>query len=781
MKTVLEYCKNINLSETCSLIKKYFYFKENFSIVENPTYLKNKREYITNIDNLKRIKFFVEDKKCFRLLTVENLHDIFNLIEKNISLDIEDFIKLIPFLESTENVVNDFKKVNFLKDNDIDEAIQDLRSFIQFLNKYQKTFTEDLQVNSDATPTLYSIRKEISFKKSSIDKVYTSLKNKYKDYLSNEESFKDGYQTLSVKSNFLNKIDGIVLKRSNTKQTLYIVPKEIILIENELNDLYDREKQEIAKILTDYTNELHAFHKPLLKNYQILLLLDKCNALVQFSLDYDFTIPNYSKEELVLKSITHPLIPSNIIVKNDFELSKKIKTTFILSGPNAGGKSVLFKEIGLCCVLAKLGFPINCSKESFVPFFNNIFLVLSDDESIADNLSKFTSHLKKLNNILNKVDDNSIIIVDEICSGTSPRHGEAIAISFLNEYMKTNSFVLLSTHYDAIKRYGNENEHILNGSMEFDTKNLTPTYRLILNQSGSSFALEACYKVNVDENVIKNARKYLIANQSNEEHLEYLLSKQLNKYTKLNNELEEKISKYDDLLNKKNKELENLNQQKEKFNLEYQTKLEKLLSDKKDELEKTFRLGKEKLDFKTYSDVKGKLNKFSNKDIKETFKPEEKIKEPTHSFKINEYVFYNNMSKCKIISIKNKKVILSINGYSIKTTIDKIKYDATNSNKTEKVVDSYPTVDREIIKKKSFKNELNIIGQTSDEAMSNVEMFISDCLLRNIKVCRIIHGMGNFILRNTLIKLLKKLPEVESYRDGNEYEGGMGATVIYLK
>lgn len=789
MKSIIDYCKCLELKTIVEMMSKQFFCKENVEFILNPTYLKDKDEYKQNIENLNRMRDFIYKKRRINFVNYNNLNDIFIKIYKNICLSIEEFVSLIPFFESVENVINDFKEFPLTNGIDLDEKVLDLKSFSNIYLRLNHSFTYDKEVNSDASSELARIRKQILNKKSSINKIYNNLKTKYKDYLSDENSFKDGYQTLAVKSNCINKIDGIVLSTSHTKLTLFVVPKEIVSVENELASLYNDEEEEINRILIELTNELNKNYKFIYKNYQILLFLDKYHGLVQFSLDNDFTIPIYSEDKLELNSLIHPLIDRAKLVKNNFALSKDTKRTFVLSGPNAGGKSVLFKEIGLVCVLSKLGLVINCQKESYVPYFNNIFLVLSEEESILDNLSKFTFHLKKLNNILLKVDENSIVIVDEICSGTSPTHGEAIAISFLNEYKKKNPFILISTHYDGIKRYGISDSQTLNASMEFDVEKLTPTYKLLLNKSGSSYAIEACYKVKVDENVIKNAKQILLDNQSEVEHLEYKLSKELNKYSTLNNELEEKNIALNKLVEKKEREIKHLEDMQEKFDEDYEEKLDKVISEKEELLTDLFKNRVKNIDFKTYSEIKGQINKLKknntelvNKNlIKKSDINLQKSKEE-HEFKLNDYVIYNGIYNCKIIKLKNNNVTLLVNGCKIQTTLDNIKYDKNNSNQTIKVATpQYTGTDLNLILNASFKNELNIIGQTSDIAMSNVKQFLSDCQLRHIKQCRVIHGNGNFILRRALIKLLDKLPEIDSYRDGLENEGGMGATVIYLK
>ena len=778
--------KNIALLEYLKNQKKYFSSALNKDKLDKVETFKTKVQLIQNNLLLKESYAFFDGRRLLNLSETNNLNEVFSKIERGLSLYIEDFIALIPYLSNVIEIKNLFKDTENVSVPNLLNEVLDIISFPNLLSKYRESFTEDGTVNDCASVQLREIRSEIRKTTKSIDDTFFSLKKRYKDYLSDENPYREGVETLAVKSNFISKVSGITLQSSNTGRTLFVLPKEIMDLRNKLEGLYEEESDEIARILDTFSKELFRNYTQLYKEYQIYNFIDSLYGRTNFGKDNDYVVPEISDDTLELNGLVHPLIDRAVCVKNSVSLSKKDKYFMVLSGPNAGGKSVLFRSIAFSFYLNMIGFPINCTKESKITFASDIFLILGDDESVEANLSRFSGHLVNLNEIVSKADENSLIIVDEICAGTDPREGESLGIAFIKDFLSKNAFSFVSTHYEAIKKFAKVEDKIVTATMEFDASKLSPTFRLLVGSIGNSYAIECARKVGVADSIIKEAKSNMKKYSSMSDRLETILNKELMKTKSLNEKLKEKDKQYEELMARREKALTATKEIEANIRKQADEKIERIVSQKEEELDALFERYKDKIPFKVFAEIKGQLHSFetvsakkqNNQPQKQTLSKTEN-KKIEHEIVVGDFVIYEGVNKCKVLAINNGKYRLSVNGLVITTTKDNIVYDAKNSVKVVKNASQLSSVDTAILNS-DFRLELNVIGLNSEDAVKEVATYLSNAVVKHVKQVRIIHGMGNFILRNAIHKYLDKQDYVKSYRAGGETEGGFGATVVYL-
>ena len=415
----------------------------------------------------------------YRNLVITNHKNILphlSIIKKGGSCGIEFFYQVLQYLENAkilkDEVIKD-ERYSFLL-----ESIRNLNELESVAHRLERTITKDLEISDNASIALREIRKNLSSEIASQSKIINSLMMKYKDYLNDERvALRNASFTLPIKSTYKHRVDGITIDESDSGLTCFIEPTEIIASNNKIQRLKEKEKEEINRILEELSSLIKDYVYEVIYDVETICYLDFLLSKANYAIETDSKIARLREEKRIkLKDARHPLIDKKKIVKNSFILDKN--RIMLITGPNAGGKTVALKVIGLLVIMNQCGLALPTSEEAELSFFKNIFVDMGDNQSLIDNLSTFSGHIKNIIEIVNDLTEDSLVIFDELGTGTSPLDGEALGIGVINHLNKIGSFADLTSHYDGLKTFALENDYILNASMEFDEENISPTYRL---------------------------------------------------------------------------------------------------------------------------------------------------------------------------------------------------------------------------------------------------------------------------------------------------------------
>ena len=683
----------------------------------------------------------------------------------------EFFYQVGYLLENIKLIKEEFKESEVFVL--IDEIVKSLNSLDQVKARIDRVISPSLDILDSASPNLYRIRTKILRLESSISSLSRQLVDKYRNYLSDGHgALKNGIFTLMVKSTYKNRVQGIVHATSDTGQTLFIQPQELIEVYNEIASLKEEELQEIQIILKELSLIISKYDRELLVNNLNIARLDFIFAKATFAISYNGEIAKISNEKkILLKSAAHPLIDPKKVVRNDFIMEKE--KMMVITGPNAGGKTVALKVVGLLVIMHQCGLALPIKEGGELAFFDNIFADIGDNQSIIDNLSTFSSHIVNIQDILSKVDSHSLVIIDELGSGTSPLDGEAIGLGVIDYLLNKNCFSMISSHYEALKTYALENDDILCASMIFDEREIRPTYQLLLHVASSSYGIEVAERFGLNNEVISRAKKYLEERKLSDKEIRLeVLNAQINEVEKLKKMLllkEEELQKEQEKLRveiQKNRDLRNEIIQ----NAEDEKRL--LVEKAKEEMDEIFKEFKSLENVKLHQLIDAKKKLENNPNLNDEEDEEDIVCNIGDSVEV-----IASKARGKVTRLdKNRATILLDGGLTLQVKLNQIrKVTVVKPNKKK-------TYTPDIISNmKRVSTECNVIGMTVKEAIEVISKYLDDCTVVHYKQCRIIHGCGTGKLRSGVHEYLKKCPYVESYRLGGMGEGGVGATVVTLK
>ena len=567
--------------------------------------------------------------------------------------------------------------------------------------------------------------------------------------------------------------------------TVFIEPLAVFELNNELNNLKIDESAEIERILYNLSSILFAYTNELKLDVSIIGKLDFIFAKAKYSNSIKGITPIINDEKFVnLINARHPLIDENKVVPTTLSIGKDF-SLLIITGPNTGGKTVTLKTVGILELMACSGLNIPAQEKSSIYVFDEIFADIGDDQSISDSLSTFSSHIINISNIVNTATENSLILVDELGSGTDPLEGANLAISIL-EYFKNNDILTIATtHYQELKRYALVTENVQNASVEFDIENLKPTYKLLLGIPGKSNAFAISEKLGLKKEIIDKARSLL---DKQDVDIETLLKKIYDDKIEIEKEKEEiqKNLNQVELLRKNLQRDDNKLKQQEKELIDNaKIKARDILLEAKDEATS---LINEMKQIENTSGAIDELNNLRNK-LNNSIK-EKSIKNSVQNVAVNPIakdlikpnlkVYITNLNQNGIIVSRiNKNDEVQVQIGLIKTNVN-IKYlepaKQLKNDLTKPDILSSPKVS----KTRTANSEINVIGLTVDEALPLIDKFLDDCFLAKIQTARIVHGKGTGKLRQSIHTFLKKHRRVKSFRLGTYGEGEMGVTVVEL-
>lgn len=590
---------------------------------------------------------------------------------------------------------------------------------------------------------------------------------------------------IPVKQEYRSQVKGFIHDISSSGSTVFIEPLAVFEYNNQLNNLKVEEANEIEVILQNLSSLLFAYTEELKISTNAIGKLDFIFAKSKYSNSIKGITPIINDKKYInLINARHPLIDSEKVIPTSINLGKDFDL-LIITGPNTGGKTVNLKTVGLLTSMACSGLNIPASENSSIYVFDEIFADIGDDQSISDSLSTFSSHMINIANILNQATQNSLILVDELGSGTDPLEGANLAISIL-EYFKSNKILTIATtHYQELKRYALVTEKVQNASVEFDIENLKPTYRLILGIPGKSNAFAISEKLGIKKEIIDSA-KSLMTKQDVD--IENLLKKIYDDKLTIEKEKEETQKNLNQIeILKKNIQRDDTELRKKEKDLIDNAKLEarKILLDAKDEATKLIN------DMKKIEATSGAVTELQNlrnalnDSIKNKSVSEKKQASsmPIDKNKIvpNVKVFVTTLAQNGIVmSNINKSDEVQVQIGLIKTNVN-IKFLEEPRNLKDDLTKPQSASHAKVSKTKVANSELNVIGLTVDEAIPLVDKFLDDCFLAKLKNARIVHGKGTGKLRQGIHSFLKKHKRVKSFRIGTYGEGEMGVTIVEIE
>lgn len=657
------------------------------------------------------------------------------------------------------------------------EEVKDIEQFID------DAVREDGTLKDDASLGLRDVRRQ----KQNIN---ANIKEKFDDLMNGKDTQKAVSEriitqrndrfVIAVKTDFKGLIKGIEHDRSATGSTVYIEPLNVVSLNNKLREYEAREREEIRKILLRLTELIRGRKEEILEIKEILEKLDFIDAKTNYGISKKAIIPKIiNKEYLKLVEARHPLIDENVVVPINFELGNP-ESIMLITGPNTGGKTVTLKVAGLLTIMALSGIPIPAGEKTEIGHFQNVLADIGDEQSLEQNLSSFSGHVSKIKDIMEHANSKSLVLMDELGSGTDPMEGAAFAMSIIDYLNKKHVTSIITTHYSEVKAHAFNSTGIKSASMEFDVETLSPTYRLLEGIPGESNALIIARKYGISDEIIENAKTYISEeNQKVEEMIKSIKEK--------NDELE--ILKA---------ELENSKRELEEQKSDYNQKLTQLENEKNNVIKKAYEEADEYL-----KNVQAKARSLVDKISKDELKKEE-AKSTQRSLNMLRNSFIEDKKK----NVKEKKVFskgidihegeeVLVKSLNQNGKVLRVMADAGNVQVQAGILKLVvPIEDLVKIKKKKvnkFKNfaslkrtsqvrgEIDLRGMTADEAIADLETYLDRAMLTGYHEVYIIHGKGTMVLRKKIHEYLRTSKYVTEFKDANQNEGGIGCTVATLK
>lgn len=710
-------------------------------------------------------------------------------IESYGTLSIKSILELTNILKMADELKKYFYN-DFIDSNEyiyLTDIFSKLYSNSSIIEKISYSIIDENTIDDRASKNLASIRKkQRNIEQDIKTKLNTFLHSStYSKYIQeNVITIRNDRYVIPVKDEYRGQIKGFVHDISSSGSTVFIEPISVFELNNELANLKNEENLEIEKILQDLSKLFYPYSNEIKEDIECIGKLDFAFAKAKYSKAIHGITPKINtQKQIILKDAKHPLLDQEKAVPISLELGTTFNT-LVITGPNTGGKTVTLKTVGLLTAMACSGLNIPASTQSSIFVFDNIFADIGDDQSITESLSTFSAHMTNIVDIVKNSTENSLILVDELGSGTDPVEGASLAISVLDYFKSNSSLTVATTHYQELKKYALTTDGFENASVEFDVNTLSPTYHLLIGVPGKSNAFEISRKLGLPDSIINEAKSNLTKNDID---FEELLKNIYDNKSKIENEkleISKKLNEISELKKSLERDNTKLNEQEHEIINNAKIQARNILLDAKEEANEI--ISKMNDVSKSNSDLNNLRNKL-NKDIKDisishldsNIPKESKSAISVEDAKPNTEVFVTTLGQNGIIvSNVSKSNEVQVQVGSMKLSVN-LKYleKIVNTNKNNKSTSSYSSVS----KAKNVSSEINVIGLNVEEAVFVVDKFLDDCSIANLQTVRIVHGKGTGKLREGIHKFLKSNSRVKSFRVGTYGEGEMGVTVVELK
>lgn len=722
---------------------------------------------------------------------------------------LQTIIDIVQFLCKEEDDVPRFPNL-YLLARDIATFPSLTRKIDQILDKYGV-------VKDNASPSLAKIRREKAQVAGSISKTLQAiLRSAQQEGIVDKDvspALRDGRLVIPVAPAYKRKIRGIVHDESATGKTVFVEPAQVVEANNKVRELENDERREIIKILTAIADEIRPDIQPITESYELLAYIDLIRAKARLAIDLGAIKPSLEDTQVLdWVDAKHPLLflshskNGKSIIPLEITLTQENRI-LIISGPNAGGKSVCLKTVGLLQYMVQSGLLIPLKENSTVGVFDNIFIDIGDEQSIEDDLSTYSSHLNNMKFFAKNADDKTLILIDEFGGGTEPQIGGAIAEALLKQYNEKRVFGVITTHYQNLKHFANENVGVINGAMLYDRHLMQPLYTLSIGNPGSSFAIEIARKIGLPDEVIADASDIVGTDYVNlDKYLQDIVRDKRYWETKRQN-IRKKEKQLEELTASYETDLQDVVKERKKIIREAKAEAQRLLSEANAQIENTIRVIKEsQAEKERTKEVREQLSTFKagltddEKDLpKQIDKKLNRIKKVKNkpsksSVETNQHKQVEVGDNVRIKGQKNIAQVISIDRNNaviafgqLQTTVkyNILEYVSNNQLKRndkdrKQNVGAYVS-DEMREKKLNFKQDLDIRGLRGDEAYQAVMYFIDDAILVGVNRVRILHGTGTGALRTLVRDYLQTNPSVRHFADEHVQFGGAGITVVDLE
>ncbi|MDR0983727.1 MAG: endonuclease MutS2 [Ruminococcus sp.] len=712
-----------------------------------------------------------------------NISSAVKLAGTGATIGLRDILSVAKLLTQTEKLSR-----YQAEDSALSYIFSQLRTNSYLLKKIENTVVSENEISDNASAELSSIRKKLIRARAKLKETLDKIIKTEKDVLQDSViTLRNGRYVIPVKAEHKNRVGGLLHDTSSSGQTYFIEPMGVVDANNDIRLLETQEQDEIARIISEICSDIGSFGEELIEDYKICTKLDLRFAMSNLGAKMKASVPSVTDKGIInLKKARHPLIPKERVVPVSIALGEGYNA-LIISGPNTGGKTACLKTVGLLTLMTMCGLLIPVADGSVVNIPEKILVDIGDMQSIEYDLSTFSAHLKNIVEILQEADPGSLVLIDEIGSGTDPVEGAALAVAILENLISKGSKIAATTHYQELKLYALENENIENASFEFDIENIKPTYNLIIGSPGKSNAFKISESLGISHSIIEKAQSLIGENEQKFENAIVRLNEESEKLKKQNAEIEIRLIEINDKNDKLKKELERTKSQKqaelEKARTEANTIIERTkfttnaLITELEEIRKE--KNKEKIGEakqtanRVYKELYEKVNPVDSGNTENYVLPRE--------IKIGDYVELMDIGQegTVITDVSGGKVFVQVGSLKTKTAVTNLKL--LEKKKPQKPNFSTTRNVKNVTKLRDAGSSVDIRGMTVSEGINALELFIGDSVLSNRGNVMIIHGVGTGILKNAIRKRLKELKPVKMFRPGVYGEGEDGVTIVELR
>lgn len=770
-------------------------------------------------------QYFFDVRPSLKRIRVEGMYmDEQELFDLRRSLEtIRDIVRFLQQTDDEEDTDNDETHSPYPA---LHELAGDIMVFPQLITRINNILDKFGKVKDNASSELLRIRRELASTTGSISRSLNNILRaaQSEGYVDKDvaPTMRDGRLVIPVAPGMKRKIRGIVHDESATGKTVFIEPAEVVEANNRIRELEGEERREIIRILTEFSATVRPQVPAILQSYEFLAEIDFIRAKALLGIDFKAIKPSFENRQVIdWFEAVHPLLQMSLakhnkkVVPLDIELNTE-QRILLISGPNAGGKSVCLKTVGLLQYMLQCGMLVSMHERSHAGIFSSIFIDIGDEQSIEDDLSTYSSHLTNMKNMMKYCNEKSLILIDEFGGGTEPQIGGAIAEAVLKRFNAKKTFGVITTHYQNLKHFAEDHEGVVNGAMLYDRHEMRALFQLQIGNPGSSFAVEIARKIGLPEEVIADASEIVGSEYiQSDKYLQDIVRDKRYWETKRQNIrkrekiMEETIARYE-------KELEELDKSRKEILKKAREDAEQLLQESNAKIENTIRTIKEAqaekertrtarqelTDFRQQIEdenkaameekIARKMEKLREKQERKKDKKSKQASQPAVQpvpkvipLQAGDYVRIKGQTSVgQIIEINGKNAVVMFGLMKTNVKADRLEHtDAPKQtlNTAKATFVSSETQDRMYEKKLNFKQDIDVRGMRGDEAIQAVTYFIDDAILVGVSRVRILHGTGTGILRTLIRQYLATVPGVAHFQDEHVQFGGAGITVVDLK
>ena len=713
-------------------------------------------------------------------------------LEIGSTLSIAELLRIAAFLENVNRIKSYGRKEREDTPADsLDEYFESLEPLTPLSNEIRRCILSEEEIADDASPALKKIRRSMAIANDRIHSQLASMiSGSCRTYLQDAVvTMRNNRYCIPVKSEYKGQVQGMVHDQSSTGSTFFIEPAAVVNLNNELRELEIKEQEEIAVILADLSAQAGAYTELLTGNQKAMTALDFIFAKAALALEQNAAMPVFNTEHQIhIRQGRHPLLDKKKVVPIDIQLGIDFDL-LVITGPNTGGKTVSLKTVGLLTLMGQAGLHIPALDRSELSIFEEVYADIGDEQSIEQSLSTFSSHMTNIVSILQQADGGSLCLFDELGAGTDPTEGAALAISVLDHLHGRGIRTMATTHYSELKVYALSTPFVENASCEFSVETLRPTYRLLIGIPGKSNAFAISSKLGLPDHIIEDAKRHITEDK---ESFEDLLANLENSRVTIEKERLE-IAGYKEevkaLKQKLEAKQEKIDQAKEKILRQANEEAREILRNAKelaDETIRVFQKAEAGISIKDLEKSRQKVrDKISEKNEKLTLKndkPTHKVLKPTQ-IKPGDSVKVVSMGlKGTVSSLPDKNGNLFVQCGIIRSKVSLndlvlIEEETINTGKMQRSSSGK----LKMSKSYSISTEINLLGRTVDEALSELDKYLDDAYLAHLPSVRVVHGKGTGALRNAVHNYLRKNRVVKNYRLGEYGEGDAGVTIVEFK